>query len=47
VNIAGGGVPPATLSAGRTREADLARQEAELMAAQKAAEAGKDDDSGD
>jgi hypothetical protein len=42
-----GGEQAAKLKAARKREAELARQEAELMAAQKAAEAGKDDDSGD
>jgi hypothetical protein len=42
-----GGEQAAKLKAARKREADLARQEAELMAAQKAAEAGNSDDSGD
>jgi hypothetical protein len=42
-----GGEQAARLKAARKREADLARQEAELMAAQKAAEAGKSEDSGD
>lgn len=38
-----GGEQAAKLKAARKREADLARQEAELRAAQKAAEAGSDD----
>ena len=42
-----GGEQAAKLKAARKREAELARQEAELMAAQKAAEAGNSDDSGD
>jgi hypothetical protein len=42
-----GGEQAAKLTAARKREAELARQEAELMAAQKAAEAGKSEDSGD
>lgn len=42
-----GGEQAAKLKAARKREAELARQEAELMAAQKAAEAGKGDESGD